>query len=110
MFRVYKPKGDRVKAVQVQADNAKEIADAFMGRAAGSRENGIDGQIDHVLIPTLDGPKRLEFGMWIVRVEGQPVQIMDNVDFQNRYELAKTTRTIGDGVQIGQNNTQTNHF
>lgn len=89
MFKVYKPKGDRVKAVQVTPESAAEIAETFMGRVAGRRESGIEGKPTHVDIPTLDGIKNLVFGTWIVKTDKNGLKFLSDTEFNETYEPAR---------------------
>lgn len=96
MFMTYKPKGEKVRAVQVAAGTAEAIAEQFMGRvnrrmdAEPGTNMGLEGEvIESVTIPTLDGIKEIPLGMWIVRRENNTLSIMEDRAFTEQYERAR---------------------
>lgn len=87
MFKTYKPKGDRVKAVQLTAETAKEIADTFRGRVVMSSE--FEGaSLLAVEWPTFDGLVRVQPNDWVL----EDGQLMRDEAFQNAYEPARVTK------------------
>lgn len=90
MFRVYKPKNVvRVKAVQVTKDNIQALADLLMGRVSIGDDPGMPASF--LQIPTFDGIKTAEVGQWVLRNEANELIIMDNVDFEKAYDVARNT-------------------
>ncbi len=101
MFRVYKPKGNRVKADQVTRETLLEITNSLMGRVV--KDYPIDAEIADedetepvkVFIgfdyPTFEGVKRVSMGEWVVRHEDGRVEALSNKEFEEQYELARNT-------------------
>ncbi len=84
MFKVYRPKGERVKADQVTLETVEQIADSMFGQTVIEEE-----VIVAVIIPTLDGVKRVAMNDWIVRTANNSINIMNPVDFEAMYEPAR---------------------
>lgn len=113
MFRVYKPKNFiKVRALQVTNDNVNDVAGLLLGRVALSDTHVTAGFVPEVLgidVPTFDGPLRFEVGSWIIRAEDNSLSKMTNEEFEKTYEVARNMGNSA-GVQIGNGNTQANHF
>ncbi len=96
MFKVYKPKGDRVKAVQVTTDTLEEIAETLMGRLVWPEPGG-DQSLTTAIgveIPTLDGNTLLRINMWVVRANGSnKVKFLTDEEFEQTYEPVRTVNT-----------------
>lgn len=92
MYKTYRPKGSRVKAVQVTPETASQIASDFMGRVV-SENSDSSGQVRFigVDIPTLDGVKSAPMGGWVVRTDNNALKIMTTEEFDDTYEPVKTT-------------------
>lgn len=90
LFMTYKPRAAKnVKAEQITVENIAEISASFSGSARVVK-NG-DRGIPQLKIATLDGVITGELGQWIVRHE-ESVEQMSDVDFNEKYERARTTR------------------
>lgn len=87
MFRVYKPKNFiKVRALQVTAENIKDVAGLLLGRVKTEESLGAPTGID---VPTFDGPLRFEIGDWILRAEDNTLTKMSAEEFNNTYEVAR---------------------
>lgn len=104
MFLMYKPKGDRVRAEQVTAENVADLAKLFNGRlikegyAADdyTREPGqhADYKIAGFEYPTFEGIKKINLGEWVIQNDDGTYRKMSDKEFTERYEQARVvTRT-----------------
>lgn len=94
MYKTYRPKGSRVKAVQVTMETMQPIASEFMGRVR-VEDSDSSGQITHkgVDIPTLDGVKNAPMLSWVVRTDAGALKIMSTEEFEETYEPVKAPGT-----------------
>lgn len=101
MFTVYKPKGERVKAVRVTTENVAELARIFMGRVIEeavdvAKVSGDDRRaFEDVKVPTgfeyptFNGVKVVRIGQWIVQRGHEEYRFMEDSDFTSQYEPAR---------------------
>jgi hypothetical protein len=89
-IRSYKPKGSTVKAEKFDADNenVEELASWCNGRVV---HDTLDGNT-RIKVPTLDGVLELLHGDYLCHTKADGFYIMKMTDFENMYELIKTTR------------------
>lgn len=96
MFKVYKPKGDRVRAVQVTNETIKEIVNVFHGRVVTTAV--IDPETNERTVagfeyPTFDGPRQVSMSHWIIADANAHIEkTMSDDEFQAMYEPARVTR------------------
>lgn len=108
MFLRYKPKGDRVNAEQVTAENAEALAKLFQGRvfktedhskpqtdAENERRAGVsvEASVAGFEYPTFEGVKKYNVGEWVVQKEDGTYKKMTDQEFGEQYEPAKLTVT-----------------
>lgn len=102
MFLRYKPKGDRVNAEQVTAENAEALAKLFQGRVITAVSTIEDGALDAVSktpkvvgfeYPTFDGVRKYNLTEWVVQKDDGTYKRMTDQEFSEQYEPAKLTVT-----------------
>jgi len=98
LFRVYKPKGDRVRAVQVTEETASSIIETFMGEAVwenlpmpSESTDPPQKQLVAVRVPTLAGVLTVAINDWLVRPDMGPFKVMTDAEFTSTYEVARNT-------------------
>lgn len=96
MFTVYKPKGNRISAVQLTPENALDVAKKYNGRVKTvvARHPGALAEILGIEVPSFEGAKFIPLKTWIVRdEEGFGFETMEDEKFTATYEPArKSTR------------------
>lgn len=93
MLKVYKPKGDRVKADQITMDTVVDLSKMFMGRLTSEPVSGPKGKttVTGFEYPTFEGAKNAILGQWVIQLADGQLKTMEDSEFHSTYELARNT-------------------